>query len=97
MVNETHPNLLAGDFAGVDNKISNARTDRADAIAEALEATGDYTAKSWAKGEQVRVYVRTAKGKDCGFLAVAADLAIDRSGLSKQAGTIASIASEVQS
>lgn len=92
-----HPNLLATDCAGVDNTISNERTDRAQAIADALDATGDYDAKVWAKGNQVRVYVRTAKGKDCGFLGVAIDLSIDRRGLSKQAGTIADIAKDVQS
>lgn len=92
-----HPNLLATDYAGVDNTISNERTDRAQGIADALDASGNFSAKVWAKGSQVRVYVRTAKGKDCGFLGVATDLSIDRNGLSRQAGTIADIAKDVQS
>lgn len=93
-----HPNLLATDCAGEDTgPAPSARLDRAYAIVEALDATGEYDARVWAKGEHVRVYVKTTKGKDCGWLGVAADLSIDRSGLSKQAGTISSIATEVQS
>ncbi len=98
MTNELHPNMLATDFAGdeTSTKVSD-REFRAHSIVEALEATGDYYGNVWAKGSAVRVYVKTAKGKDCGWLGVNSDLSIDRSGLSKQAGTISSIAEAVQS
>lgn len=98
MTNELHPNMLATDCAGESEttKVSD-REFRAHSIVEALEATGDYYGNVWAKGNQVRVYVKTSKGKDCGWIGVNADLSIDRSGLSKQAGTISSIAEGVQS
>lgn len=98
MTNQLHPNMLTTDCAGESaGPASSPRVDRAREIIDALDATGEYDARLWAKGEQVRVYVKTAKGKICGWLGVNADLSIDRSGLSKQAGTITGIASEVQS
>ncbi len=89
-----HPNMLTTDFAGESATPSQCpRLARANTIGCALDDSGDFDARSWSKGSAVRVYVKTSAGKDCGYLAINADLSIDRSGLTKQAGTIAGIAS----
>lgn len=96
MTNQLHPNLLTTDCAG-ETAVVTKRESHAYSIAEALDATGEYNARVWAKGSAVRVYVKTTKGKDCGWLGVADDLSVDRSGLVRSAGTIASLAKDVQS
>jgi len=87
-------NMLVADCAG--ETAVTIGDESAWKIEAALEAAG-FSARTWVGGANVRVYVKSDKGKDCGFVALKGGV-VDRSGLTRQAGTIAAIAeSAVQS
>lgn len=78
-----------------------SRTEAAWKIVEALE--DDYTAKVWAEGSHVRVYltevVRRSKGrvsrKEMGFVKITTEGAVDCDSLNYQRGTLASRIAEL--
>lgn len=64
----------------VQSKRYMTRTELANLIEAAVNASEDYSAKLWAKGGHVRVYLTTC-GKDIGFFDVRRDGEIDRTAL----------------